>query len=612
MENQTPKTPIPPHEDDWFFKLTKGAKEFFSNIKTFTRDLFKAHWSLALIFVVFLIAVMFWVVAAPIVLITNFLSSLSNGTLDQYIVGVLIPVVVVFVFSLLALIGIIVLLKALAKRIAGKDPAKREEIFNAGTSMESNSGLIIGSILRSGNIITGKKKSETLTIKHGHSWVIGQSGSGKTSTVLLTSLLSNLYRGNNDTVFITDPLKSKGHKKGEIFTALEPHLKKLEKEYIFFNTTLDNSTGKLEKGSASFNPFELLQEIITKDITAGQNILDSIAYSLFPEPPNKSNETWSTTPRDLLKGIIYSLLFKNEPITFKRINEERYNTTPTDKNGEVNLKLRLFIETTLNKISEDNQHTFKQLDWKRKTFLDNALVSLKNGWNNIPKQNENFLGSWGDSINPWIENQALQRITEKSSFKIIDLIKKPYFVFYQFTAGTPSDNKFSSLFIELLYTGLQAYRDIATRNVSFWLEEFSNLAYIPSIKNMITLSRSGGYQFIMCTQDIATIKKTYGEQLFKTLWENAQNRIILRTSGETADLIISTAGTRESTKHSTTTGHDGKTSTTTSTAKENIFKKSELRSLETGQAFILLSELEQPTKFQYPFWDTVQYDKNEE
>lgn len=162
-------------------------------------------------------------------------------------------------------------------------------------------------------IVLGKYKNKYVCKKlteDGHIFLLGGSGSGKSSCYVIPTLLTNL----NVRIFAVDI-------KGELSAKTA---KIGDKHILIFNPADRNQFG--------YNPFFNLNENSTNQTIL--EVMQNIAYSLIPLPVDVKDPFWKMSARNLLTGLlIYH--YKNDSIDFITIIDEILSKTVKESIKEV-------------------------------------------------------------------------------------------------------------------------------------------------------------------------------------------------------------------------------------------------------------------------------------
>lgn len=164
-------------------------------------------------------------------------------------------------------------------------------------------------------IVLGKYKNKYVCKKlteDGHIFLLGGSGSGKSSCYVIPTLLTNL----NVRIFAVDI-------KGELSAKTA---KIGDKHILIFNPADRNQFG--------YNPFFNLNENSTNQTIL--EVMQNIAYSLIPLPVDVKDPFWKMSARNLLTGLlIYH--YKNDSIDFITIIDEILSKTVKAKLSGISL-----------------------------------------------------------------------------------------------------------------------------------------------------------------------------------------------------------------------------------------------------------------------------------
>jgi type IV secretory pathway TraG/TraD family ATPase VirD4 len=268
----------------------------------------------------------------------------------------------------------------------------------------------------------------------------------------------------------------------------------------FYDPGHDLIFNPLDTRSLGWNVFNEVETIMD---------VDAIASSLIPSGIAHNDPFWIDAARSVFSGILHNLHTDNS-----RSNRDIWEMI-TSEGKHISTELKLtrggeaghrFIENP-----ESNQAlgVFAVLMQHTKAF-------------------EYMAGCDGDfSVKDWLQSgQGMIYITNYADVK--DTLKP-----------------ILSLFIDLMGRKLLSLPDSHQRRIFFLIDEFGTLQRLPTILDLLTLSRSKGGSVFIGIQDYGKIDKLYSREIRQSLVNACGSSVTYSVSDESAKIASNTIGETE-------------------------------------------------------------------
>ena len=303
--------------------------------------------------------------------------------------------------------------------------------------------------------------------------------------------------GVGKTVFISQIIEKliQRKDKGVIYDFKADYLSK------FYDPAIDIIFNPLDSRCQGWNIFNEVSTVMD---------IDAIAHSLIPQAYSQE-PFWNDAARDVLSGILHYLYRNN-----LKSNRDIWDavTAPGKEIAE-------WLKST-----PGGQRGYRYIeDASSKQAMSVFSVMMQ-----YAKAFEFMAMADGDfSIRNWLESD------------------KPGFIFVTNYSDVKDTLKpILSLFIDLMGRKLLSMPDNPDRRIFFMLDEFGTLQRLPTIVNLLTLSRSKGGSAWLGIQDIGQIDKIYTKELRQTIINACGSNLIFSVSDpETADFISRKLGETE-------------------------------------------------------------------
>ena len=325
-----------------------------------------------------------------------------------------------------------------------------------------------------------------------HTFVIGETGCGKTRRVILPTI--RLMAKSKRSMIITDP-------KGEIYKKTAKAL--IEKGY---NVSVLNFRDPSR--SDRWNPLELVEKLYKSDSIIDQDkailLLKDIADILGESVESEKDRFWENEAKKVFIGVALliieycprgSLTFENISIVSKEISSSSsiqfkmfFDSLP--KNSPISANLFAYM----------NMHT----DGKK-----------------------SVMGVFEGIIGIYVNQRSLLDLFAKSEFDVENIGRKPSVLYLIIPDDSSVMYPMATVFVKQLYSALINLADsnqngVLNNKVSFILDEFANFAKIPDVESMLTAARSRGITFTLVCQSMRQLEKKYPDGAADVLMSNCR------------------------------------------------------------------------------------------
>ena len=365
-----------------------------------------------------------------------------------------------------------------------------------------------GLVLGKENLPNGKERIYSVN-EDLHTLTIGETGSGKTRTMVLQSIVSLGLAGEN--MVITDI-------KGELSEFTAEFLKSIGYEvvYIDFKNPLK---------STRFNFLKPVIDAVNKDdIDGAVELIWDITSQLVGEI--KGEPIWQNGEASIIAGAIMAVVYDNRHRPEYQNFANVYNFL-AEMCKPVQIGKEMILPVNEYSKSLDETHPAKSLfaigeiapSRTRGSFYTSALTTLK-----------------------LFTSQRLADMTSQAEFDLKDLGIKRMAVFIILPEDRDTYNQIAALYVGLQYQALSKMADLVGGRLkircNYLLDELGNYPAIPNFLPMITASRGKGVRFNLFLQDLSQLIKIYGKEGADTIYGNCQIWIYLRTGNkETLELL---------------------------------------------------------------------------
>lgn len=329
-----------------------------------------------------------------------------------------------------------------------------------------------------------------------HSITLGATRSGKGRTVLLQTIGIQALAGEN--MILSDP-------KGELYCFTKPFLENLGYEVIALDF---EEPEKSDSYNFLQNVIDYVNEDdITRAIDSVEDIVDMLVEKSNGEP------IWENGEKSILAFAILLIVIENKDNPQYQNLTNVYNflskMCTVDKEG--NIPLNKYLQDL------DDDHPAKM----------KASISLV-----APEKTRGSFFTSALSTLRLFANPFIYEMSKKTDFDINDTNKKRA-IFIILPDQKETYNKLGGLFISQYYNSLiknaKANGNRLPRRVNFNLDEFGNYPPINGMESKMTVSAGYGIRFNLFIQSFAQFVKVYDEDTARTLKDNAETLIYLKS-----------------------------------------------------------------------------------
>lgn len=352
--------------------------------------------------------------------------------------------------------------------------------------------------------VDAEEKTVATTNEEFHTFVLGETGSGKTRRVILPTI--RLLAKSGRSMIISDP-------KGELYKNTAASLKKNGYEVHILNFR-DPSRGE------RWNPLAYIEKLCKSDDIEARDtaylMLKDMARILAQAVHSEKDPFWEVEAQKLFVGFS-QLIIDNCPegsLTFENISRvakgcfaDLNQSFPISKPGNKNVRFKDFILST-----------------DRSSIVSSNLFALVTAPNDTRNSITSvFEGMMADYTN----QQSLLDLFAVSEFDVSDLGKKPAAIFFVLPDDSDAMYAIATAFVKQTYSILINLADdnrsgVLENKVSFVLDEFANFATIPAVDSMLTAARSRGITFILVCQSMEQLQKKYRDGASEILMSNCR------------------------------------------------------------------------------------------
>ena len=348
-----------------------------------------------------------------------------------------------------------------------------------------------------GVVLINDGKDMWVDDSENHTYVIGATGSGKTTTLVDPQVYS--LAKHKESMVITDP-------KGEIYKQHSNLLRARGYNIIILNFR------EPQKGNC-WNPLALPYQLYKKgNIDKAVELVDDVALNILQDK-KAQDPFWEKSASDYFAGVTLGLFedAKEEEINLNSIN---YVTTV----GEEKFATSNYIKEYFNLKGESST----------------PYVFASNTINSPTETKGGILSVFRQKIRLFSSREQLSEMLSRSDFDMREIGKKPTAVFMVIHDEKTTYHALATIFIKQCYETLI---DVAQEcggklpvRTNFILDEFANMPPLKDVTTMVTAARSRAIRFTFIIQNFAQLNDVYGKDDAETIRGNCGNLIYLLTT----------------------------------------------------------------------------------
>lgn len=325
-----------------------------------------------------------------------------------------------------------------------------------------------------------------------HSLVIGPTGCKKTRATVVPTLRSII--ANGESAVVNDP-------KLELYRKTASAARKAGAQVYVLNFRDPNH-------SHGWNPLRFAYRLHEqgKEDEAQQALSDFAECVAGPEIENTKERYWGVLSASTIKGI--SMMYMQ---TVPREYFHLKNIIPFLYEDQFDLLRRLAAKMDPLSPATFNLKCLTALEAeKTKSCIYSTLLSL---------------------VSPFVHNQSLLQMLCVSSFEFEELATKQTIIYVAYPDEKTALNFLVACFHTQCYEALVSYAasrssDSLPIRVNFLLDEFSNLAPLPSFANRISEARSKNIRYCLYAQSFGQIQDKYGDNVAESILTNCGNLVV--------------------------------------------------------------------------------------
>lgn len=325
-----------------------------------------------------------------------------------------------------------------------------------------------------------------------HSFVIGESGCGKTRRIVIPTI-DMVSRTREQSMVIADP-------KGEIFEATAETLRKRGYKVYRFDLTDPSKSQK-------WNPLSIIARLSvgsSADVTRSRIMLKEILEVLKQGVHSTRDAFWEQSGADLIYGIALSILSEGQPqdLTFRNID---LNMRKIFDNGQL---FREYYEKMPDDSPVKNYLSSLSSDSAEQTLCSIKLVAKT-------------------MMSPFCSDDRILSLFDTDTMDMTVLGNSNVALFLILSDSSKAMYPVATVFIQQLYSLL--LEEAASQKkmklrvpVFFILDEFANFSRLPDVDSMLTAARSRNIRFMLVCQSMKQLHEKYGENTAEILMSNCR------------------------------------------------------------------------------------------
>lgn len=416
-------------------------------------------------------------------------------------------------------------------------------------------GVVVAS---KGSKIPWRRKTDMFVAvdEKNHVMGLGPTGTGKSQVWIINSIIHNLSTIDDVEKVYNEKTKKVEEKiikkiapmiivtdvKGELYEETHGYANEMGYKIHCFDTNTGGAAGP----SLSFNPLYYLHKYhleakrleeegnVDRATETRRNLKetmgDVISVVLNVAGDSKSEAFWKENNVQLTAGLIYLMFDLYDGKYFKEISDISFATA-----------FELVQNKT--KLVELSKKYGKSEGFG--LFMKESAKTIENDPND--KTQIGILKGVSAKIQIF---ETYRDKTSRDELHLIDQNEKNI-LYLKVPDHRDGSYKIVALLIQLLYTNTvdeaneRRGEKRAIRDIKVIWDELTNFPQVPSLTNMIRMSRSRGFQFLFAIQDQASLQSQYSKEEAITIMENCKTKMALRVGLEDAKYFSSIAGDRK-------------------------------------------------------------------
>ena len=330
-----------------------------------------------------------------------------------------------------------------------------------------------------------------------HTFVIGDSGCGKTRRVILPAI--RLIAKTGESMVISDP-------KGELY---KKTAKALEKKGYTVRVINFRNPGR----GCRWNPLDRIDELYRtldqENMDKAMLMFKDIVDIMKKDVESSKDAYWENSAAKFIMGVAYliiehgqkgDLTFENLAIVANEIFE--MSETPRGKD-----KIKNYLAGL------DKSSLIKQ---NLSGFIDAAQGTKSS-----------IFGVAHTMLTAFTSQESLMDLFYQSDIDIDEIGKKKTALYIVLPDDSPALYSIATVLVTQIYSALVELADkqldgVLPNRTVLLLDEFANFAKIPGVDSMLTAARSRGMRFVLVCQSMEQLHEKYGENGAEVLLSNCR------------------------------------------------------------------------------------------
>lgn len=314
--------------------------------------------------------------------------------------------------------------------------------------------------------------------------VLGQSGSGKTLGAVLPAVKEAILR--SESFIATDA-------KDQILRGVAKDLRENGYKIVVFNFRDSHR-------SDTWNPFEQpYSYYIEQDYDSCIAALDDFAEELF-DSSNVSDDFWLASAKDLFVGLSL-LLFEDA------------------KRKEINFKSLYYFATRAEEKYASSNLLKEYIKLRNKDVFDFVSSNVSVALNSPTDTRGGIMSVFIQRLRLFERYSIFSETLDNSTFKASELFDKKLAIFFQFEDEKASSNKIVTIMIKMIFNMIVKHQTSNKKKLgfNFFLDDLLSLEPLESIEKYYLCSKNRGISVQFVINDIYLFKKTYDDEILKSL-----------------------------------------------------------------------------------------------
>ncbi|MBQ1685648.1 MAG: type IV secretory system conjugative DNA transfer family protein [Clostridia bacterium] len=352
------------------------------------------------------------------------------------------------------------------------------------------------------SMVDPSEKKVATVGKEFHTFIIGETGCGKTRRVILPTI--RMLGKTGRSMVITDP-------KGELYEQTANDLKKRGYNVVVLDF---RDPGR----SVRWNPFDLIETLYRSDSTKDKDqallMLQDLADTLKERIHSSEDAFWEVAGAKIFMGVCL-LIIEHGPkgsLTFENVA----------------IVARKLFASMGNKMRFKSENGYDPYTVLTSLPENSPIASCLSGFMSTASDTaKGMLAIFEELIGLYVTQYSLLDLFCKSEFNIEDIGKKATALFLIVPDDSAVLYPIATVFIKQVYSALIRLADSSANDkleneVSFVLDEFANFAPFKDVDSMLTAARSRGITFTLVCQSMEQLEKKYPRGVSEILMSNCR------------------------------------------------------------------------------------------